>query len=47
MAKPAAPVTPPRRPMPAGGGSSIRDKASGELRPVTTPPAPPAEPKGE
>lgn len=44
MAKPTSSPPKPRRPMPADGGSSIRDKATGELRP-NSPPAPPAEPK--
>lgn len=46
MAKPPAPATPLRR-MPAGGGSSIRDKATGELRPNPLPAAPAEPPKGE
>lgn len=35
------PAKAPRQ-MPAGGGSSIRDKATGELRPNTTPATEPA-----
>ena len=47
MAKAKSSPTPTRRQLPATGGSSIRDKQTGELSPNPLPvdaPAPPAEP---
>lgn len=47
MAKAKSLPTPPRRQLPATGGSSFRDKVTGELTPNPLPadePAPPAEP---